>query len=552
MEDHTVLKDFIDDSIREIKDSIRKDLTKFRSMLEVLGGKATSFEPQNTVTNAKLWQFQGNNPEAWIVQAEHYFDFHKIKEDHKLNVASFYLDGEALKWYQWLFRNNQLIDWPHFADKDSLGESGLLFPSHTYVHPQWRNITNSLLSQFNGEQSECKSNTNAHKVFDESSDRHKDANSLCTFSKPIEFFITPNDLESYVCKIENSCGDDVENEDKNDEEEIVTIRNKPIEFVIANANKPSFWINSIVSTTYDLSMLDICKALDDHWNQLFAYPVGLAQLWEEMPSISYTFNYAKLMSKVTNDGRNWNYVGYSIILSLDMRPELWMVRRWNSQKVDHQQLFEIFEQEHEHVLGKWTIERCGKYRWVEDWMLEVAYHNVVTMMNHINEYISVLTKNEMEATLSLEFLSVCIDVFPITVYANVDKNVIFDIALFKWLLIYFLQRIDQEDKEDTILVKATFNTYPGLNKFAIIISILFYPNLEDKVLIEDGSIVVNQVDFYLCWESSLFHSAIPSNGPECEDAESKHETALRQKKGKSLSHSPTSTNLAERSASSIF
>ncbi|KAH0764484.1 hypothetical protein KY285_000355 [Solanum tuberosum] len=193
MEDHTVLKDFVDDSIREIKDSIRQDLTEFRSM---------------------LLEFRGKNPEAWIVQAEHYFDFHKNEEDQKLNVASFYLDGEPLK---------------------------------------------------------C---------------------------------------------------DDVKNEDKNDEEEIVTIRNKPIEFVIANANRPSFWINSIVSTTCDLSMFDICKALDDHWNQLFAYPVGLAQRWEEMPSISYTFNYAKLMSKVTNDGRNWNYVGCSIILSLDMRPEL--------------------------------------------------------------------------------------------------------------------------------------------------------------------------------------------------------------------------------------
>ncbi|KAG5630626.1 hypothetical protein H5410_002343 [Solanum commersonii] len=156
-------------------------------------------------------------------------DSFDVAGDQKLNVASFYLDGEALKWYQWLFRNNQLIDWPHFADK----------------------------------------------VFDESSDRHKDANSLCTSSKPIEFFITHNDLVSSVSKIENSCGDDVENEDKNDEEEIVTIRNKPIEFVIANANKPLFWINSIVSTTCDLSMFDICKALDDRWNQFLLTLSGL-------------------------------------------------------------------------------------------------------------------------------------------------------------------------------------------------------------------------------------------------------------------------------------
>ncbi|KAH0753918.1 hypothetical protein KY290_024188 [Solanum tuberosum] len=571
MEDQKVLKAFdgdsILDSIQEMKDFISKDLAECRSMLlEVLGEKATSSEPPNTVTNAKLWQFGGKNPEAWIVQAEHYFDFHKIEEDQKLNVASFYLDGEALKWYQWLFRNNQLIDWPHFSDKvriqfkqkgfestggrfsnleqvtyvteyqncceDSLGESGLLFPSHTYVHPQWRNITNSVLSQYNGEQSECKRNTNAHKVFGESSDRHKDANSLCTSSKPIEFFITPNDLVSSVSKIENSCGDDVENEDKNEEEEIVSIRNKPIEFVIANANKPSFWINSVVSTTCDLSMFDICKALDDHWNQLFAYPFGLAQRWEEMPSIPYPFNYAKLMRKVTNDGRNWNYVGCFIILSLDMSPELvecdgydlkclgsqsnlvgkgiilhvWdpgihrqfvklnnlnsgilfhiqtqdalvnikqlkrpicvltvhqresflvvvvgiekgMARCWNSQKVDHQQLFEIFEQEHEHVLAKWTTERCGKYRWVED----------------------------------------------LDAYANVDENVIFDIALVKWQLLYSLQRIDQEDKEDTILVKATLDTYPGVNKFAVMISILF-PNLEDKVCYNNIAARINKFD----------------------------------------------------------
>ncbi|KAH0730291.1 hypothetical protein KY289_001479 [Solanum tuberosum] len=63
MEDHRVLKDFIDDSIREMKDSIRKDLTEFRSM---------------------LLEFRGKNPEAWIVQAEHYFDFHKMRKIRSL------------------------------------------------------------------------------------------------------------------------------------------------------------------------------------------------------------------------------------------------------------------------------------------------------------------------------------------------------------------------------------------------------------------------------------------------------------------------------------
>ncbi|WMV24913.1 hypothetical protein MTR67_018298, partial [Solanum verrucosum] len=152
-----------------------------------------------------------------------------------------------------------------------------------YVHPQWSNITNSLLSQHHGEQLECKSNTNARKVLDESYHMHKDA---------------------------NSC-------DKNDEEEIFTIKNEPIESVIANAYKPSFWNNSIVSIPCDLSIFDIRKALDDRWNQLFArhfrkfYPFGLVQHWKEMHSIPSTFSYAKVTSKVTNGGRD--YVGCFIM-----------------------------------------------------------------------------------------------------------------------------------------------------------------------------------------------------------------------------------------------
>ncbi|PHT58591.1 hypothetical protein CQW23_00954 [Capsicum baccatum] len=39
------------------------------------------------------------------------------------------------------------------------------------------------------------------------------------------------------------------------------------------------------------------------------------------------------------------------------------------------------------------------------------------------------------------------------------------------------------------------NIYPSLNKFAAMISMLLYPNLEDTVLFQDGGIVVDQVDF---------------------------------------------------------
>ncbi|OIT20470.1 hypothetical protein A4A49_39630 [Nicotiana attenuata] len=123
MEDQKLLKAFIDnsilDSVQQMKDSISKDLAELHSvLLEVMGKKAmTSFQPRNTAMDAKLWWFRGENPESWIFQAERYFSFYKIKDDQKLTRASFYIEGEALEWYGWLVRNNQLIDWPHFADK---------------------------------------------------------------------------------------------------------------------------------------------------------------------------------------------------------------------------------------------------------------------------------------------------------------------------------------------------------------------------------------------------------------------------------------------------
>ena len=56
-------------------------------------------------------RFYGINPETWIFQVERYFYFYRIVDDHKFSTALFYLDGDALEWYRWLYRNKQLIDW---------------------------------------------------------------------------------------------------------------------------------------------------------------------------------------------------------------------------------------------------------------------------------------------------------------------------------------------------------------------------------------------------------------------------------------------------------
>ncbi|KAH0672347.1 hypothetical protein KY290_024583 [Solanum tuberosum] len=259
--------------------------------------------------DAKLWQFRGENPEAWIVQAEHYFNFYKIEEDQKLIVKGYEFPARR---FVNLRQVTYVVEYQNDCEDilSSFGESDVLFSGHTYVHPQWSNITNSFFPHY--EKSECKSNTNVRKVFDELSDRYEDSNPLGTSSKLVELSLSSNDLVNYVSRLAviNGCNDDAKNGDKNDEEEIGTIKDEPIEFVIANADKPSLYTNSTVTIPCDLAMFDIHKVLDNHLNQLIvgyfgkAYPMRLTQCWEEMHYIPSTCSYVKRINRVWDPGRH--------------------------------------------------------------------------------------------------------------------------------------------------------------------------------------------------------------------------------------------------------
>ncbi|XP_009613466.1 uncharacterized protein [Nicotiana tomentosiformis] len=120
MEDQKLLKAFVDDSIcdslQEMKDSLSKDFADICSMLMKLVGKksTTSIPPRGPV---ELERLRGGNPESWILQAERYFEFYSIADNIKLSLASSYLDGEALAWFQWLYRNKKFVDRKHFTEK---------------------------------------------------------------------------------------------------------------------------------------------------------------------------------------------------------------------------------------------------------------------------------------------------------------------------------------------------------------------------------------------------------------------------------------------------
>jgi hypothetical protein len=46
--------------------------------------------------------FDGGDPSEWILKAQQFFNYFKTPEDHKLEIASFHMEGKALTWYYWL------------------------------------------------------------------------------------------------------------------------------------------------------------------------------------------------------------------------------------------------------------------------------------------------------------------------------------------------------------------------------------------------------------------------------------------------------------------
>jgi hypothetical protein len=60
-------------------------------------------------------RFDGSDPLGWIFKISQFFEFHHTPEDQRIRMASFYMEGEALTWYQWMHSNQQLLTWAMFV-----------------------------------------------------------------------------------------------------------------------------------------------------------------------------------------------------------------------------------------------------------------------------------------------------------------------------------------------------------------------------------------------------------------------------------------------------
>lgn len=57
-------------------------------------------------------RFNGHDPLGWIFKISQFFDYQGIPELERLTIASFYMDGPTLSWYQWMHRNGFFSSWP--------------------------------------------------------------------------------------------------------------------------------------------------------------------------------------------------------------------------------------------------------------------------------------------------------------------------------------------------------------------------------------------------------------------------------------------------------
>lgn len=48
---------------------------------------------------------------GWIFKITQLFEYQGTPEEEHITLASFYLDGATLSWYQWMFRNGFITSW---------------------------------------------------------------------------------------------------------------------------------------------------------------------------------------------------------------------------------------------------------------------------------------------------------------------------------------------------------------------------------------------------------------------------------------------------------
>ncbi|KAL5172651.1 hypothetical protein HKD37_16G045362 [Glycine soja] len=80
--------------------------------------------------NLDVPRFDSSDATGWIFKITQLFEYHTTPYHERLTIVSFYMEGQALAWFQWMHRNGQLSSWPTF-----LHAPHSRFASATYEDP---------------------------------------------------------------------------------------------------------------------------------------------------------------------------------------------------------------------------------------------------------------------------------------------------------------------------------------------------------------------------------------------------------------------------------
>jgi len=67
--------------------------------------------PRRPYTKMDFPRFKGGNPRGWILKAEKYFCYYQTPDEHKVDIAAMYLEGDALDLFSWINRERTLLYW---------------------------------------------------------------------------------------------------------------------------------------------------------------------------------------------------------------------------------------------------------------------------------------------------------------------------------------------------------------------------------------------------------------------------------------------------------
>lgn len=94
--------------------------------------------------------YDGFDPVVWLFKINQFFDYHVTLEHDCLMIPSFYMDGQALAWYQWMTCNGQITSWPSLlqALEAHFGPSNYEYPTGSLFKLTQQGSVNDYLSAF--------------------------------------------------------------------------------------------------------------------------------------------------------------------------------------------------------------------------------------------------------------------------------------------------------------------------------------------------------------------------------------------------------------------